>query len=149
MTEIEGIWLEYRSLVERARLAGFSTSNITGECIEHFVAESLNLDLIRSGSQKGYDAVDADGRRVQIKGRSLGKRGKIQPHFRNLDFDYAVVVFFGDSGEILHSFKIESGYIEATAPRNARGVRAFSVPSGWLDGSSPLPFGVEKVLIKC
>jgi hypothetical protein len=46
---------------------------------------------------KGYDAIDAQGRRFQIKGRSPEKGERVNlvgttPRFTNLEFDTAVLV---------------------------------------------------------
>ena len=61
-----------------------STRNLVGDVAEWIACEELGLTRARA-SQKGYDATDAEGRRVQIKGVRLPNRRHYytcQTHFR-------------------------------------------------------------------
>jgi hypothetical protein len=45
---------------------GYNNNNPVGDHSEHLVSKALKLWLL---DEEGYDAVDAEGRRYQIKGR--------------------------------------------------------------------------------
>jgi|SRR6266404_1588436 len=90
----------YADLMEQLRSRGIcrSSNNPVADYTEGLVAAKLNLEL-RGNSASGYDAVDAAGKRYQIKGRRL------TPHnpstqlsaLRNLNdrpFDVLVAVIY-------------------------------------------------------
>ena len=54
----------------RARKVLRSTNNPLGDYTEHLVSTALGLKRT-GGSASGYDAIDAEGKRYQIKGRRL------------------------------------------------------------------------------
>ena len=62
----------YADLLEELRSRGIcrSSNNPVADYTEWLVANKLGLEL-RGNSASGYDAVDAAGRRYQIKGRRL------------------------------------------------------------------------------
>ena len=93
-------WLDL--LIELAR--GYRQSvgrrlPITGELGELLACKVLNLCRVSEGNE-GYDAVDPQGRKFQIKARapSLGvdrvDRGGRISRFHSFDFDYALLVLF-------------------------------------------------------
>jgi hypothetical protein len=88
-----------RRLVEAARaqrLAVGSSRGTTGPLGELYACALLNLSPA-SGGMRGYDATDADGRRVQIKSRAPESGEHVNPvgtvgRITNWDFDYALLV---------------------------------------------------------
>ena len=62
----------YTEVLEELRRRGVtrSSNNPVADYTEHIVAAKLGLKL-SNNSASGFDALDADGRRYQIKGRRL------------------------------------------------------------------------------
>ena len=71
---------EYRELTGRPL-------GITGEVAEYEAARLLNLSL-SDARQAGYDAVDAEGRRIQIKGRVVFKNTKTSQRIGRIRLDH-------------------------------------------------------------
>lgn len=87
-----------------------SANNPTGDYTEWLVSTKLGLKLAAQ-SAKGYDALDSDGIRYQIKGRRLTKlSGPVQLGvLRGLSqksFDFLIAVSFTPSWEVRHAAKI-------------------------------------------
>jgi hypothetical protein len=64
-----------------------SDNNPIGDYCEFLVAAHFEVEP-EGNSNAGYDVITPEGTRVQVKGRRIGSRGKIPPHFsgiRNLD----------------------------------------------------------------
>lgn len=83
---------------------------------EWLVASKLNYNL-SSNSNSGYDAIDANDCRIQIKCRRLKKvNGSRQLGvIRNIDnnpFDFLVAVIFNDKYEAIEVYKIPSRIIK-------------------------------------
>lgn len=79
-------------------MAGILRTNrdIISDYGEWLAANILNLKLVKSGVQKGYDAFDRNGKRYEIKTRAK-TGGRPAFHFRQIEpkeFDYAVFVEF-------------------------------------------------------
>ena len=66
-----------------------STNNPVADYAEHLVARALTLELAAK-STRGYDAVDAEDRRYEIKGRRLTRQNKSTQlsAIRGLDQEY-------------------------------------------------------------
>jgi hypothetical protein len=119
--------------VQYYRLTG-KPLGITGEIGEFLAAKYLRLQLLDARSP-GFDAVDADGRRIQIKARSIpgsktlsGQRvGSIR---LTHDWDDVVLVMMNEHFEPLSMYRAERSAIEQalTRPgsraRNERGAMA-------------------------
>lgn len=109
--------------MELRRLGVLRSRNIVGDLAEHVACERLGM-VRAPASQRGYDATDKDGRRVQIKGVRLPNRqlGVL----RDLDkspFDRLVIVVFGDRYEVrdLIEMKLENVLARAMFRAHVRG----------------------------
>lgn len=88
-----------RRLVEAARaqkLIVGSSRGTTGPLGELYACQELQLKSAVDGT-RGYDAKDAEGRRVQIKSRAPEKGDHVNPigtvgRITSWDFDYALLV---------------------------------------------------------
>lgn len=92
--------IDYRQRTGRAL-------GITGELGEVLAANILDLDLAPV-RQAGYDALDAKGRTIQIKTRSLvdgKKKGRIGSINLSKEFDYVYLVLLNDRFQVteIHS----------------------------------------------
>ncbi len=92
-----------------------SNNNPLADYTEWLVATKLGLEL-ESKSNAGYDAIDSDGVRYEIKGRRVTPRNPSTQlsHIRNLDkkaFDFLIAVVFDEDYEILHGIQIPHGLI--------------------------------------
>jgi hypothetical protein len=75
-----------------------SRNNPTGDYAEWLVSERLGLKLVQKSS-KGYDAVDTEGRKFQIKGRRAGSalKAPLLGTIRDYEsgaFDFLIAVVF-------------------------------------------------------
>ncbi len=67
------------------------TKNLVGDLGEYYCQEFTNLTLNRSTVESGFDAVDANGKKVEIKTRRLpSNQSKV--FFRGFDFDYCLYI---------------------------------------------------------
>lgn len=94
-------------------------NNPTGDYVEWLVASRLGLKL-ESNSAKGFDAVDGDGLRYQIKGRRLTSANASMQLgvIRALEmahFDYLVVVVMNPDWSIRFALKIPHAAISSIA----------------------------------
>src|SRR5262245_47032344 len=76
--------LRYRDARERLRRLGVIRTEgpLAAQFAEWVAAHHLRLRLVPSNVQKGYDAIDRDGRTYQIKGRL------VDPSRRYTSFDF-------------------------------------------------------------
>jgi len=77
-------------------------------CIE------LNLKLANDNKNPGYDAVDSDNKRVQIKATRFGKSsGRTSAIYKKdgLQFDYAVLMIYDTEFNLLEIFKAEKAQL--------------------------------------
>lgn len=92
LSEVKALAQEYRRLTGRPL-------GVTGEVAEYEAARLLGLKL-RPARETGYDAIDREGRRIQIKGRCLptgskpGRLGRIDP---SKPFDAVLLVLLDES----------------------------------------------------
>lgn len=85
---------------------------LMGEIAERIVADAYDGELSRAG-ERSVDVIASDGRRIQVKARSL-PRGDLR-HFaiHDLDFDAAVVICFDrETSELLWARELSQ--LEAT-----------------------------------
>lgn len=69
---------------------------VTPELAELYACQKLGLRRMPSGN-RGFDAIDQEGKRYQIKGRAPNRGDIVNPagrvgRFVNFDFDYALLV---------------------------------------------------------
>ncbi len=102
----------YSRILDELRLRKVvRTSNSPiGDYAEWLIANQLGLTLV-SNSTSGYDAVDVNGVKFQIKGRRLTPRNQSRQlsAIRNLedrDFDYLIAVLFNEKVEVQQVVKI-------------------------------------------
>lgn len=96
MKIIKSLAIEYEQFFSFQRRLG-----ITGELGEILICHLFGLDLVKSDINEGFDAVDLDNRRVQIK--SVRKRpnkedfrsnGGRLSKFSEHEFDYCYLILF-------------------------------------------------------
>jgi hypothetical protein len=85
-------------------------NNPLGDYTEWLVAKSLNLDL-SNNSKAGYDAIDSNGVKIQIKGRRITPKNKSTQlsAIRNLqekDFDELIAVIYDEHFNINEAVSI-------------------------------------------
>lgn len=68
-----------------------TASSLAGELMERTVATAYNGQLVRVGV-KSIDVIAQDGRRLQVKTRSLPKEDLRHWAFKDFEFDAAIVV---------------------------------------------------------
>ena len=92
LSAVKALAQEYRALTGRPL-------GVTGEVAEYEAARLLGMKL-RPAREAGYDAIDREGRRIQIKGRCLlagsnpGRLGQID---RSKPFDAVLLVLLDES----------------------------------------------------
>lgn len=99
---------------------------VTPELAEVYACQKLGLKRMPSGNQ-GFDAIDREGKRYQIKGRAPNRGDIVNPagrvgRFVNFDFNYALLVMLGSDlrlREILRA-DAESLKVEQAKVRNER-----------------------------
>ena len=94
-------------------------NNPVADYAEWLVTQQLGLSLERS-SKRGYDAIDQNGKRYQIKSRRLDptNESKLLSVIRNLDtneFDYLVGVLFNRDFTVKEAYKIPHSVIREHA----------------------------------
>lgn len=111
-------WIEVLTRLARAYRNVFGrTLPLTEELGELHACARLGLDRARKG-MKGYDAVDSDNRRVQIKARAPAPPNKVIPptgrigKFVSWDFDYAVLVIMDSEYDVQEMWRAEPHDLE-------------------------------------
>ena len=94
-------------------------NNPVADYAEWLVTQQLGLSLERS-SKRGYDAIDQNGKRYQIKSRRLDptNESRLLSVIRNLDtneFDYLVGVLFNRDFTVKEAYKIPHSVIREHA----------------------------------
>lgn len=94
----------------RARKVVRTSNGPIGDYAEWLVANQLGLTLV-TNSTSGFDAIDENRMKFQIKGRRLTSRNQSRQlsAIRNLEsreFDYLIAVFFNEKVEIQQVVKI-------------------------------------------
>jgi hypothetical protein len=85
-------------------------NNPLGDYTEWLVAKALNLDL-QANSKAGYDGIDQNGLRVQIKGRRVTASNKSRQlsairKYAEKDFDMLAAVIYNESFEVVDALLI-------------------------------------------
>jgi len=65
------------------------SNNLVGDLGEYYCQEKLEITLSENKVQKGYDGIDEEKKKVQIKTRRKPK-GSASIYFKNLEFDYCL-----------------------------------------------------------
>lgn len=109
---VQALLNDFGRILDELRERGVirSHNNPVGDYAEWLVSQALGLTL-QNNSKSGFDAVDAEGVRYQIKGRRLHSRNKSRQLgvIRNLqakDFDFVVGVLFAEDFSVLEAYKI-------------------------------------------
>ncbi len=108
MSEARKLAADYR------RMTG-SALPISGEISRHDAATLLGMTLVEAGN--GYDALDQDGNRVQIKGRVMFEGQKSKPRVGQLrvgqDWDLAVLVLMDEDYEPVEIYQMSHEQIKS------------------------------------
>lgn len=92
-------------------------NNPLSDYTEWLVARCLGLKLASTSTQ-GYDAIDDEGRKYEIKGRRITPRNKSRQlsAIRDIDgehFDFLIAVVFDAQFEVYRAFKIPRSVVKA------------------------------------
>ena len=140
LDEIEGVLARARSVaVEYYKITG-KPLGITGEIGEYEAARLLNLTL-SSARKAGFDAVDAAGRKLQIKARSIkgaraGRSQRVGSVSLNHQWDAVLLVLLDEHFMPTAIYEADRAAIEVAllAPgsraRNERGALSVSKFTG-------------------
>ena len=82
------------------------TKNLVGDLGEYYCKEYFGLTLEENAVNKGFDAIDNEGKKVEIKTRRTPV-GKSKVIFRSFDFDYCIYVELNEFYEPIQFLKIE------------------------------------------
>lgn len=85
-------------------------NNPLGDFSEWLISKALNIQLMNN-SKAGFDGIDNEGIKYQIKARRITARRKSKQlsAIRNLEleeFDFLIVIIFNENYEILDALKI-------------------------------------------
>ena len=94
-------------------------NNPVGDYAEWLVAKGLGLELA-GNSSAGFDGIDAEGTKVQIKGRRITPENKSRQlgairKLKEKDFDQLAAVIFDENYEIIDAVLIPHEVIEEYA----------------------------------
>ena len=119
-----------KKLAKKYRQLTGKPLGITGEVGEFVAAELLNLELTNARNP-GYDAIDQDGKRIQIKSRCIlpnAKPGQRVGGIRvNHEFDYVILLLMDENFEPLEIYRANYSDVkiaienEGSIARNVRG----------------------------
>ena len=82
------------------------TKNLVGDLGEYYCKEIFGLKLEENAVNKGFDAIDKENKKVEIKTRRTPE-GKSKVIFRSFDFDYCLYVELNEYYEPKEILKIE------------------------------------------
>ncbi|GAH21961.1 unnamed protein product [marine sediment metagenome] len=105
--------------VDYERLTGRKLG-ITGEVGEVLACDKLGLKLLADPISAGYDAIDKDNKRYQIKTRRVEhNRGRLS-RFSKHEFDYAILVVLNAKYEIMELWQADFRKIKPLIDRQKR-----------------------------
>ena len=111
----------YGNILDELKSRGIvrSRNNPVADYSEWLVSKSLGLTL-QSNSNEGFDAVDPEGIRYQVKGRRLypSNQSRQLGVIRNLmenKFDFLIAVLFNRDFSVLEAYKVPHHIIEKHA----------------------------------
>ncbi|AXE29333.1 hypothetical protein DK842_05085 [Chromobacterium phragmitis] len=87
-----------------------SENNPTGDYTEWLLTQKLGLRR-EPNSRKGFDAVDVDGTRIQIKGRRITPRNtsrqlSVIRQLEDQPFDWLIAVIFDENWKVIRAMKL-------------------------------------------
>lgn len=93
--------IEHVILLAREYRRRFGKSlGITSEVGEYKASQLLKLERAPGNINEGFDAIDPEGKRVQIKSRICHRSQERTGTFKNYNFDYALLVLLSDDYEV-------------------------------------------------
>lgn len=81
------------------------TKNLVGDLGEYYCSQLFNFTLNLNVVETGFDAIDVEGNKVEIKTRRTPE-GKAEVIFRSFDFDYCLYVELSEYFEPVTILKI-------------------------------------------
>ncbi len=93
------------------------TKNLVGDLGEYYCKEIFDLTLEKNAVNKGFDAIDEDGKKVEIKTRRTPD-GKSKVIFRSFDFDYCYYVELDEFYQPIKILKIDVNMIKENLEKN-------------------------------
>jgi len=78
---------------------------ITGEVGEYKASRLLKLKRASGNINKGFDATDPKGKKIQIKTRICLRNQERTSAFTNFSFDYAILVLLSEKYEVTGIYK--------------------------------------------
>jgi len=103
-----------------------SERDLQGDYAEWVVAKFLGLSLADNTIQKGYDALDLEGRTYQVKGR-ISNRNKYRASWNFTDisheFDFLICIFFDKNLEVTGILKVPRDVVIEHIVQNKRNFR--------------------------
>ena len=125
ITEVGKLIVQAKRLARQYRALTGRPLGITGEIAEYEAVRLLNLSLSKV-RQAGYDAIGADGRRIQIKGRVFLENSKPEQRLGNIrldqEWDALMLVLLDVAFEPIEIY--EASRIEVEAALKAPGSRS-------------------------
>lgn len=100
-------------LIERGVVR--TQNNPLGDYTEWLVAKAFNLELA-GNSKAGYDALDTDGTKIQIKGRRLTLKNSSRQlsairNYNEKDFDVLITILFNEIFDVIEAYKMPHAVI--------------------------------------
>ena len=111
LSDLELLSLHSEILTQlRSRGVIRTKNNPVGDYAEWLVSKALGMTLL-SNSSAGADAIDTDGKKVQIKARRVtsdnpSRQLSALRNYEAADFDYLIAVIFDETYNILDAYKI-------------------------------------------
>lgn len=117
-TNFLSAWFNYNKYFKQISQIMKGTKNIIGEFAENIACLYYKTEKI-TASQKSYDIIKNDGKKVQVKSRRLDKIKATKLNvIRNFDFDILLVILFSEDGYILKAIEMDVKYAKIFAKEN-------------------------------
>ncbi len=114
LTELKEIAKALKSLKDKNIIR---TKNLVGDLGEYYCGSYFDLSIEENSVNKGFDATDKKGYKVEIKTRRLPE-GKSKVIFRSFDFDYCLYVELNEFFEPIVILKIDVQEIKDNLEKN-------------------------------
>lgn len=95
------------------------TKNLVGNLGEYYCSQLLNLTLNQNFVETGYDAVDNNAVKVEIKTRTTPEK-KSKINFRSFNFDYCLYIELNEFFEPMQILKISQTEILTNVDKKNR-----------------------------
>lgn len=106
MTELPELKIIAEALTSLKTKNIIRTKNLVGDLGEYYCKEKFGLKLNENSVNKGFDAIDQDGLKVEIKTRRTPE-GKSKVIFKGFDFNYCLYVELDEYYEPKEILKIK------------------------------------------